>query len=72
MRIGLDVDHFGAMDEAVDQRDDAGGVREYLTPLGEGLVGAAQHWLRSVVAPSDNLEEQIGVAAVVGVIARAV
>ena len=57
------------MNEAIDERDDAGGVREHLAPLREGLVGAEQDWLLSVVAPRDDLEEQVGVAAVVGKVA---
>ena len=40
--VALDFDDFGAVDEAVDEGDDAGGVREYLAPLGEGLVGGEE------------------------------
>ena len=40
--LGVDVDDLGAMNEAIDERDDAGGVREDLAPLLEGLVGAEQ------------------------------
>jgi hypothetical protein len=67
--LGVDVDDLGAVDEAVDERDDAGGVREDLAPFGEGLVGAEQNGLLRVVAAGDDLEEKVGVAAVVGEVA---
>ena len=67
--VGFDVDDFGAVDEAIDERDDAGGMRKHFAPLREGLVGAEQNGLLSVVAPRDDLEEQVGVAAVVRQIA---
>src|SRR3954468_15845743 len=37
--IGLNGDDLGIMDEAVDQRDDAGGGGKDLVPLGEGAIG---------------------------------
>jgi hypothetical protein len=40
-------------------------VREDFAPLGEALVGAEQEELAGVVATGDDLEEQVGVAAVV-------
>jgi hypothetical protein len=40
--IGLDGDHLAAMDEAIDQGDDRGGIREDLAPLGKLLVGGDQ------------------------------
>jgi hypothetical protein len=64
--VGLDVDDLGAMDEAVDEGVDAGGVGEDPVPLGEGLVGAEQDGLAGVVAAGDDLEEEIGIATVVG------
>ena len=64
--IGLDIDDLGAVDEAIDEGDHAGGVGEDLVPFGEGLVGAKQDGLSCVVAPSDDLEEEVGIAAVVG------
>src|SRR4051812_26413836 len=63
--VGLDLDDLGAVDEAVDERDDAGGVREDLGPLRECLVRAEDDGLVGVVAPRDDLEEEIGVAVVV-------
>jgi hypothetical protein len=69
--FGVDVDDLGAMDEAVDERDDAGGVGEDLAPLGKGLVGAEEDGLLGVVTPGDDLEE-VGVAAVVREVADVV
>ena len=40
--VCLDVDHLGAVNEAIDQRDDAGSMREHFAPLRERRVGAAQ------------------------------
>ncbi|XXT29316.1 hypothetical protein WMF45_44440 [Sorangium sp. So ce448] len=57
------------MDEPVDERDDARGVREDLAPVGECLVRAEQQRLLRVVATGDDLEKQVGVAAVVGEVA---
>ena len=42
--VGFDVDHLGAVDEAIDEGDDAGGVGEDLAPFGERLVGAQEQW----------------------------
>ena len=53
------------MDEAVDEGDDAGGVWKDLAPFGEGLVGAEQYAAVCIVATCDDLEEEVGVAAVV-------
>src|SRR5689334_902613 len=64
--VGFDVDDLGAVDEAIDEGDDTGGVGEDLVPLGEGLVGAEQNRLAGVVAPRDDLEEEVGVAAIIG------
>jgi hypothetical protein len=37
--VAFDVDDFGTMQEAIDQRDGARSVQKALRPLGEGLVG---------------------------------
>ena len=60
--LGVDVDDLGPMNEPIDERDDAGGVREDFAPRGEGLVGTEQHGSLGVVAAGDDLEEQVGVA----------
>ena len=53
------------MDEAVDQRDDTGGVGEDLAPLGERAVGGDERAL-ALVAAADELEQQVGVAVGIG------
>ena len=37
--LAVDGDDLGVVDEAVDQRNDAGGVGEHLAPFGKGAVG---------------------------------
>src|SRR5687767_172446 len=68
--VSLDVDDLGAMDEAVDEGDDAGRMGKDLAPFGEGLVGAEEDGLVGVVAACDDLEEEVGVAVVVRKIAN--
>ena len=63
--VGLDVDHLSAVDQAIDECDHAGCVREYFAPFGEALVGAEQKRFAEVVATRDDLEQQISVATVV-------
>jgi hypothetical protein len=36
--LTLDGDDLGIVDKTVDQRDDTGGIGEYLAPFGEGAV----------------------------------
>src|ERR1700679_3804309 len=67
--VALDGEDLGSVQEPVDESDDAGGVGEDLGPLGEGLVGAQDDRARSLVATGDDLEEEVGVAAVVGEVA---
>lgn len=52
--LGVDVDDLGAVDETIDEGDDAGGVREDLAPGGEGLVGAEEKRLLGLVSPGDR------------------
>jgi hypothetical protein len=52
------------VDQAVDEGDDAGGVGKDLVPFGEGLVGAEQNGFGCVVSPGNDLEEEVGIAAV--------
>src|SRR5271169_6555579 len=63
--LALDHDELGAMDQAVDESDDAGGVGEDRGPLCEGLVGREDDRLVLVVPAGDDLEEQVGVPRVV-------
>ena len=44
---------------------------EDVAPLGEGLVGGDEDWLE-LVAPGDDLVEEVGVAVVVGEVAELV
>ena len=53
------------MHEAVDEGDDARGVGEHLVPFSEGLVGG-EHDRAALIATRDDLEEQVGIAVVVG------
>src|SRR5208282_603053 len=66
--IAVDGDDLGVVDEAVDQRDDAGGAGEHLVPVGERAVGGDQGAL-GLVASADQLEQHVGVAVGVGEIA---
>ena len=59
VRLALDAHHLGAMHQPVDQRDDAGRIGEHLAPFGEGLV-RGHHRALVLVAPTDQLEQQVG------------
>ena len=54
--------------EAVDQRGDAAGVGEDVGPFVEGEIGREDEGLL-LVAPRDDLEEQVRGAGVVGEVA---
>ena len=56
------------MDDAVDQRHHAGGVREHLGLLGERTIHGEQQAL-GFVATANDLEEQVGVSITVGEVA---
>ena len=66
--LTLDGEQFGAMDEAVDEGDDAGGVGEHVVPFAEDLVGGQDDGTLQVSA-GDDLEQQVGVAVVIGEVA---
>ena len=57
--LAVDGDHLGAMNEPIDERDDARSVWEYLFPFPKGLVGRDDRAL-PFVAPVEQLEEQVG------------
>lgn len=57
------------MDQTVDEGDDAGGVGKDLAPLAEGFVGGQDDGF-VLVAPRDDLEEEVGVTSVVGEVAE--
>ena len=62
--LGVELDDFRAMDEAVDEGDDAGGGGEHVGPFGEGFVGGDEDGVVEVSA-CDDLEEEVGIAVVV-------
>ena len=59
------------MHEAIDERDDAGGVGENLVPLTEGFIGYYQRTAQLVTTRS-YLEQQVRVACVISQIAHLV
>ena len=56
------------MDESVDEGDDASGIGKDVIPLGEGFVSSQDDGALEVPS-SNDLEEEVGVAVVVGEIA---
>ena len=61
----LHRDDLGIVDQAIDERDDTGGIGEDLAPFGERSVGGHQGGSFLVTA-ADQLEHQIGVAVGIG------
>ena len=59
---------LGVVDKTINQRDDTGGIGEYLAPFGEGAVCGDQRAL-VLIASRDQFEHQVGVAIGVGEIA---
>ena len=59
------------VNDAVDQRGSASGVREDGGPLAEGEVGR-EHEAAAFVAAADDLKQEVGVARVVGQVANLV
>ena len=68
VRLALDSDDFGAMDEPIDERYDASGTGENLLPLSEGFVGGNDGTL-FFVASVEQFKEQVCVTIRVGQIA---
>jgi hypothetical protein len=69
--VRIDVDLVAVLGEAVDEGDDAGGAWEDSAPLLKGQVGGDDG--RAVlVAAADDVEEDVGGAAVAGQIAQLV
>ena len=66
--LAFDESYFTVMDEPVDEGDDAGGAWKNGVPVAEGEVGGEDKAL-VFITPADDLEEQIGVAIVVGEVA---
>src|SRR5208283_4244014 len=63
--VAFDGDDFGVVNEAVNQRDDAGGVGEHLAPFGEWPVGGDQRAL-ALITPRDQFEHEVGMAVGIG------
>ena len=49
------------MDQAVDNGDNASGVRKHLAPFGKRAIGSHDNRLE-LVTTADDVEQQIGVA----------
>src|SRR5208337_905476 len=63
--FALDGDDLGVVHQAVDQRDDAGGVRKDFVPFSKRTVGGDQRAF-VLVAPRDQLEQHVGVTVGIG------
>ena len=61
--VAADVDGDGVMQYAIEDRGGDHAVTEYLAPAAEALVGG-QDQRASLVAPADELEEQVGTGLV--------
>jgi hypothetical protein len=66
--LPLDGDHVGVMDDPIDEGGGAGRVGEHGGPVCKGEVGG-EHEALLLVAPADDLEEQVSVPVVEGEIA---
>jgi len=67
--VGVDVDGVAVLGEAVDEGAEAGGVLEDRAPLLVGEVRRQDDRLL-LVATADDVEEQVGCAAVAGHVAQ--
>ena len=68
----VDLDDFASMNEAVDERDHAGGVWEQLAPRGEGAICGDEDGSPALVAPVDDLRQHVGVSVAVSDVAQLV
>jgi len=69
--LSFNGDELAAVDESIDERDNGGGVGKDFSPLAKHLIGGDQQRAFEVAA-GDDLEEQVGVAGVIGEIAELV
>lgn len=69
IRLTLDGEDLGVVDQPVDEGHDTGGVREHLIPFAKGFVGGQDDRALLLVTTGDDLKEQIGVTCVVGEVA---
>jgi hypothetical protein len=58
------------MHEPVDESDHTGGIGEDLVPFGKGFVGCENERTAQLISASDDLEEQVCVAGVIGEISN--
>ena len=58
------------MHEPVDEGDDTGGIGEDLVPFGKRPVRGQDQGPAQLIAPCDDLEEQVGIAGVIGEISN--
>jgi len=58
VRFAFDRDDLGQMHEAIDERDDTGGVREHFVPFGERSIRCHDPAV-VLVSPANQLEQQI-------------
>src|ERR1700683_1058443 len=56
--LAIDVDHVAVLDEAVDERRDAGRARKHRAPLSKRQVGRDDNRPR-FVPPTDDVVEQV-------------
>ena len=63
--LALDDDHVGVVNDAIDERSGARGVREDAGPIAEGEIGGEDETLL-FVSPADDLKQEVGVAIVEG------
>ena len=47
------------MNEPVDEGDDASGIGKHLVPFGKGFVRGQDHAAAQLVAPGNDLEEEV-------------
>src|SRR6516225_2871227 len=64
----FDGEDLGVMDEAIDKRDDAGGVGKDLSPFGKGPVGG-DDGAGLLIAATDELEQEVGMTVGIGEVA---
>ena len=69
--VAFQGDEFGAVDEAVDEGDHTSGVGEDVVPFPERFVGGEDNGA-VLISARDDLEEEVGIAVVIGEIAELV
>ena len=62
VRLPLDANDFGVMDQPVNECHDAGRVGEHFVPVSKRFIGCQQRAFL-LVAAADQLEQQVGITA---------